>query len=261
MSDVREAPMSDYDEFVDWGKRLDREGPFFKRLFEEVGVARVIDVGAGSARHAIMFATWGLDVMAIDPDESMLGAARANAQHFADDVARGGGSLRIANGGFGGVAALDPGVADALTCTGNALPHVGGRERLARTLEDFAAVLRPGGVLVLHLLNHQRLLDSQVRAVPPKVVDTAQGTKVFLRVINYPEGGEYLDFDFVTMMRDGSGEWSLESRRSLHTALPVSVLREALVAAGFESVEALGGHDGHAMTAQDESVIVVARRS
>ena len=54
------APAADYDEFVNWDKRLANEGPFFRDLFEREGVSRVIDVGAGSARHAILFATWGL---------------------------------------------------------------------------------------------------------------------------------------------------------------------------------------------------------
>ena len=46
----------------------------------------------------------------------------------------------------------------------------------------------PGGALVLHLLNHGRLLDKRPRAIPPVVRDTAEGTKVFVRVIDYPAG-------------------------------------------------------------------------
>lgn len=254
------APASDYDEFVDWNKRLDREGPFFRALFEREGVRRVIDVGAGSARHAIMFATWGLDVVAVDPDESMLAQARANAERFSAEIETGGGSLVIVEGGFGALHRLEVGPADAVTCTGNALPHVEGRDGLTEALADFASVLVPGGVLVLHLLNHARLLRNKSRVVPPKVVESEQGTKVFVRVIDYPSGGEFLDFDFVTLERDPEGAWKLSSRRSPHTALPLELLAAELPCAGFSRIETYGGHDGHAVTDADESVIVVARR-
>jgi len=255
------APASDYDQFVDWAKRLEREAPLFRRVFEEAVASSVIDVGAGSARHAVMFASWGMAVDAVDPDESMLLQAEENVAANAEKIAEAGGQLRLLKAGFAELASSGLGPVDALVCTGNALPHVEGHAGLAATLGDFAAVLRPGGVLVLHLLNHARLLDKRPRAIPPIVRDTPEGTKVFLRVIDYPAGDEYLDFDFVTLVRDSGGEWELTHRRSPHTALPAPLLRERLETAGFEAVELLGGHDGHALSDADESAIVVARRA
>lgn len=255
------APAVDYDEFVNWTARLEREAPLFRRVFADVGARSVIDVGAGSARHAIMFATWGLDVWAVDPDDSMLAQARANVERAADEIDRAGGSVHLVKGGFGGLSALGLGLADVLTCTGNALPHVPGHAGLREAFADFARVVRPGGAVVLHLLNHARLLRSGPRAIPPVVRDTPEGTKVFLRVINYPEGGETLDFDFVTLVRDNEGAWTLSDRRSPHTALPADVLGSELVAAGFGSVEFLGDHTGRSLDVEaDESVIVLARR-
>lgn len=261
---MSETPRShtggDYDDFVDWDARLSREAPFFRELFEAVGVRRVIDVGAGSARHAIMFATWGLEVIAVDPDDSMLAQAEENVRRFAPEIEAGGGSVRVVRGGFGGLHQLGLGLADALTCTGNALPHVAGRDGLTEALADFGSVLAPGGVLVLHLLNHARLLASRSRVVPPKIRDTGSGTKVFLRVIEYPESGEFLDFDFLTLTRADDGEWDVAHRRSVHTAIPAELLRAELPCAGFAELEFLGGHDRHALSDADESIIAVARR-
>jgi SAM-dependent methyltransferase len=257
---TKPAPQSDYDTFVDWDKRLANEGPFFRELFEREGVRRVIDVGAGSARHAIMFASWGLDVVAVDPDESMLEEAHLNAARFVHDIGENSGSLDIVEGGFGELHKMEIGPADAVTCTGNALPHVAGRDGLTEALADFASVIVPGGILVLHLLNHARLLEKRPRTIPPKVVETDQGTLVFVRVIDYPPGDEFFDFDFVTLARDPGGEWAVSSRRSAHTAIPVSLLESELGCAGFGRVTAYGGHDKHALTSSDESVIVVAQR-
>ena len=83
---------------------------------------------------------------------------------------------------------------------------------------------------------------------------------VFVRVIDYPAGDEFLDFDFVTLMRDAEGEWGIASRRSPHTAIPVSLLESELPCAGFSEIEAFGGHDRHPLRDTDESVIVIARR-
>lgn len=249
-----------YDEFVDWDARLTREAPFFRDLFLTEGIQRIIDVGAGSARHAIMFATWGLDVVAVDPDPDMLEQAHDNARRFASDIEAGGGSLQIVEGGFGQLYRLGLDKFDALTCTGNALPHVAGRDGLTEALADFASVLVPGATLVLHLLNHGALLAKRPRSMPPKVRDTAEGTKLFIRLIDYPAGDEFLDFDFVTLVRGEDGTWDVTSRRSLHTVIPAELLRTELPCAGFGHARFLGGHDAHELTDADESMLVVARR-
>ena len=259
---LHRALVSDYDTFVNWDARLARELPFFRSVFDEVGAKSVIDVGAGSARHAISFASWGMAVDAVDPDESMLASAQDNVAAAAERIAEAGGELRLMCGGFGELRALGLGGADALLCTGNALPHVRGLAGLREALADFAAVLRPGGALVLHLLNHDRLLATKQRAIMPVVREVAEGTRVFLRVIDFPvDGGEFIGMDFATLVRDHAGEWTMASQRAAHTIITAQMLLAELAAAGFENVELLGGHDRHKLTERDESLIALARRS
>jgi len=265
----------EYDELVNWDARLTREGPFFRDLFERYGVRSVADVGAGSARHSIMYRSWGLDVTAIDPSADMLELAREN-------VARLGSDVRVVEGGFGQIAGIVGTSIDAVTCTGNALPHVRSTEGLALALADFAAALRPGGVLVLHYLNHDRLLSKRIRTMSPVFRETATADKFFIRVLDYTPTGDGILFDFVTLVRDAevrdtphtieswpqtlesdqSGGWSTRSRRSLHFALPVRTITPALERAGFTAVRVLGDHSGRALDPDnDESMIVVAERA
>ncbi|MDR3685598.1 MAG: methyltransferase domain-containing protein [Coriobacteriia bacterium] len=260
-SELRRALVSDYDTFVNWDARLARELPFFKAIFDEVGAKSVIDVGAGSARHSVAFACWGMAVDAVDPDDAMLAAAEANIAAAAGRIEQASGELRLLRGGFGDLAGLGLGGADALTCTGNALPHVKGVAGLRDALADFSAALRPGGALVLHLLNHDRLLASKQRAIMPVIREVPEGTRVFLRVIDYPaEGGEFLGLDFATLVRDHAGEWTIASHRSAHTIITAATLTAELKAAGFERVELFGGHDRHELTTADESLLAVARK-
>jgi SAM-dependent methyltransferase len=248
------AAADDYDQFVDWDKRLAREAPFFRDVFESVDARTVADVGAGSGRHALLFASWGLTVYPIDPDPSMLEQARVNAEEAGIDQP-------FYAGAFGDVADVVPGQVDVVLCTGNALPHVDGLPGLRHAIADFAEVLRPGGALVLHLLNHQRLLDQRVRTVPPVVRDTAEGTFVFLRVLDYDEPGG-IGFDFVTLRRERPGEWEVaNSRHSVHTALPAYVLVDELDHAGFDRISLFGNHARKPFEAEkDESVILLAYR-
>jgi len=260
--DLHKAITGDYDTFVNWNKRLERELPFFRSVFDEVHAARVVDVGAGSARHAIAFAAWGMDVTAVDPDESMRDQAKRNITEAAEKTADAGGSVRLVAGGFGQLHGLGLAGADALTCTGNALPHVRGLAGLREALADFAAVLREGGVLVLHLLNHDRLLATKQRTLAPVVREMPEGTRVFLRVIDYPsDGGEFLGLDFATLVRDNTGTWKVASHRSAHTIITAETLQRELAEAGFERIKIYGGHDRRALSDADESMLVVARRA
>jgi SAM-dependent methyltransferase len=255
---------NDYDRFVDWAKRLDRELPFYRREFDARGVRSVIDVGCGTGMLPIRWATWGLDVVGVDPDAGMLAKAARNAEEARAEIAAAGGSIRFVCGGFGELAGLGLGPADALTCTGNALPHIDGPSALGPTLDDFAAVLEPGGLLVVHLLNHDRLIGGNVRSIPPVVRDMEDGTRVYLRLMDYEEGG--IRFDFVTLHRpagawESGAAWEIASRRSLHAALPSALLRGALVTAGFPDVRAYGNHAGAPFRPEDdESVLMVALR-
>jgi SAM-dependent methyltransferase len=265
----------EYDELVNWDARLDREGPFFRRLFEEHGVRSVADVGAGSARHSIMYRSWGLDVWSIDPSADMLELARENAGRLESDV-------RIVEGGFGDVARIVGGRVDAVTCTGNALPHVRSLRGLHDALRDFAAALRPGGVLVLHYLNHERLISQRIRTMTPVFRETPAGDKFFLRLLDYTAEGDGVLFDFVTLTRDASvrdgahtieswpktleadpsGGWSVRTRRSLHFAMPPAMIARELESAGFRDVAIAGDHQGRPLdAAADESMIVVALRA
>jgi glycine/sarcosine N-methyltransferase len=246
-----------YDVFVDWERRLGREGPFFSELFESRDVRRVIDVGCGTGQHAVLFSSWGIDVVGLDPDPEMIAGARENG-------AAAGSQARFFEGGFGDLARLDLGPVDAVTCTGNALPHVNGIAGLRDALADFATVLRPGGIVVLHLLNHDRLIGGKIRSIPPVVRETAEGTWVFLRVMDYVEDG--IRFDFVTLHRPSGGwesdaPWETSSRRSLHTALPTALLVSEAKSAGLTSARLDGDHRGREFDpSSDESVILVVTK-
>jgi SAM-dependent methyltransferase len=247
----------EYDKVVDWERRMAREAPFFKALFDEVGVSDLVDVGCGTGRHAAEFASWGLGVTGVDPDEGMLEQAE---RHVRDR----GVSVRLLQGGFGELGRLVDGPVDAVVCLGNAFQHVEGAEGLASALEDMASVLRSGGVLVLHYLNHDRLLANRPRVMDTRFRETQEGDRVFLKLLDYgvdENGEDEILFDFIVLRRDDEGSWQAEGRSSSHRALRLGDVRHTAEKAGFEDVRLYGSHDRRELdAAEDESVVLVARR-
>ena len=85
-----------YEAMIDWPKRLANEGRFFRRLFDDVGVSRVVDVACGTGRHGAMFHSWGMEVEGADIGTSMIERARTNLGEPAN-MRLGGSWIRSAN--------------------------------------------------------------------------------------------------------------------------------------------------------------------
>lgn len=243
---------ADYDQVVDWETRLPRELPFFRDLFDEVGVESLVDVGCGTGKHAIEFASWGLRVTGIDPSASMLVQAHKNA-----DAA--GAEVTWELGSYGDLRATVGREMDAVVSLGNAFMHVEGPAGAAEALRDIATVVRSGGVVVLHFLNYDRLLTQRIRMMPARFRETPEGDKAFLRILDYED--DVVRFEFVTLSRLEDGSWDVHSRVSRHTVLPPASVVEAMRAAGFGRVETYGSHDKKDFDPEtDESVVMVGYR-
>ncbi len=138
-----------YDALVDWPKRLAREEPFYRHVFEQVGADRVLDAACGSGRHAAMFHQWGLRVEGADLSPEMIELAR---RRFDEPP-----GLRWAVRGF--EQPVESGPFDAAVCVGNSLALAPARATAAEAVRQLLAAVRPGGAVVVHLLNLWRLPD------------------------------------------------------------------------------------------------------
>ncbi len=139
-----------YEAMIDWPKRLGHEGPFYRRLFERAGVRRVVDVACGTGHHAAMFHGWNLRVEGADLSETMIRRAR---ERFGEAD-----GLRWVVRGFdAAIAAAEP--FDAAVCVGNSLALATDLAMVERTLGAMFAAVRPGGAVVVGVLNLWRLAD------------------------------------------------------------------------------------------------------
>jgi SAM-dependent methyltransferase len=139
-----------YDVLVDWPRRLAREAPFFKNLFARHGVQTVADVACGTGHHAAMFHSWERSVEGSDISPAMIEHCRR--LHGEPD------GLCWAQRSF-----CEPPVSskrfDAVVCLGNSLALAGGMEGAASAVSAMMSLCRPGGIVVVSLLNQSAIED------------------------------------------------------------------------------------------------------
>lgn len=139
-----------YDALIDWPKRLANEEPFYRALFQRVGVRRILDAACGTGRHAAMFHAWGQQVEGADLSPGMI--ARCRRQFGESD------SLGWVVRAFDepiAVAALF----DAVLCVGNSLALAPNHDAVAGALRQMLRATRAGGVCVIQVLNLWHLPD------------------------------------------------------------------------------------------------------
>ena len=139
-----------YDAMIDWPRRLGAEEPFYRQLFEQVAAGSVLDAACGTGRHAAMFHSWGLRVEGADLSGGMIARCRG---HFGESD-RLGWVVR----GYDQPAG-EPGRFDVAICTGNSLALAPDMATVERAVGRMLEAVRPGGAIVLQVLNLWRMAD------------------------------------------------------------------------------------------------------
>ncbi len=251
----------DYDRFVNWEERLAYELPFVEQHLTASGARRILDTACGTGMHAIALTQRGYDVTGADLSAGMVERARQN-------TAAVGVEARFVVAGFGELAvklALSSveGVGngfDAVLCLGNSLPHVLTAEALHETLADFAAVLRPGGLLLIQNRNFDAAMASRARWMLPQAHHEDNREWLFLRFYDFNPDST-LTFNVVTLRRNEVGEWVQQVEATTLCPLLHAELLDALATAGFSDAVCYGDMTGAPFDPETSgNLIITARR-
>jgi 2-polyprenyl-3-methyl-5-hydroxy-6-metoxy-1,4-benzoquinol methylase len=237
------APM--FDVMTDWDARLAVEGPFLRAMLDESGARTVLDAACGSGGHALALARSGYTVAGVDVSPVMVEMARRKAAESGLDIPFAVADLagladlsraRQDDDSAIGVQRLAP--YDAVLCLGNSLPHLLTHADLVQALAGMAAVLKPGGLLVLQNLNYDLRWQKQPRWFAAQGGQLDGREVLVWRFADYDQASGAIAFH-IALFTKGENGWQVRVHTTPHRPLFQAGLFAALAEAGFEAPRAL----------------------
>ncbi|TVR63587.1 MAG: class I SAM-dependent methyltransferase [Spirochaetaceae bacterium] len=147
-----------YDSMIGSDAFLDELRAQYEVFLRTFRVKTAIDTACGSGYHSIALASSGVVVTACDIAPAMLEKARVNA-------ARHGVEIRFENAAFDRTHRVTRAPVDAVFCMGNSIPHVLHTRALEAAIRSFYRALGDRGIVVIQLLNYDRIAKSGDRIV------------------------------------------------------------------------------------------------
>jgi glycine/sarcosine N-methyltransferase len=249
----------DYDRFVNWDGRLAFEMPFLGSQLETLQKPKtglqILDAATGTGMHVLELRRLGYLADGSDLSQGMIERARLNA-HQADLQAR------FETAGFGDLAQVfqDALPYDALICLGNSIPHLLSQASIKAALDDFAACLRPGGLLLIQNRNFDVVMEKKERWMEPQSHQEAGREWIFLRFYDFDPSG-LIQFHILTLRRQAGEAWSQSISSTSLYPLRSQEMNSLLQASGFSEIRFFGGMNGSAFDpAASGNLVVSARR-
>ena len=195
---------------------------FVKNKLGELTGKHILDIGCATGELSFQLAAGGAEVTGIDLNEDLLQQAIGNKKHEKLTFQQGN-MLELAQD-------FSPQQFDAVLCFGNTLVHLNSEELVLQMLEGAKTVLKPGGQLLIQLLNYDYICSEPVEALP--VIDT-ENIK-FIRRYNFTDDSDLIgfqtDLEIKAINRIVSNETPL-------LALKSETLKTLLERAGFRNIQ------------------------
>ncbi len=210
---------ADYDAMTDFERRFVIESPFFRLLVGRYDIRTAIDAGCGTGFHALLLAGLGVRMTAVDISAEMLALT---AKHARERQQR----LRTIQSTFEDLSASCTEPTDAVFCLGNTMAHADSTARRRSWIRAFRDILRPGGTLVLQILNYDRILARRERIQGIREA----GSRTFVRFYDFRDPD--IVFNILSLNRDASPAQGRIDSVVLHPAQSTQLLSD-LEAEGF----------------------------
>lgn len=235
-----------YDESINWSARFGREIPVFERAFGPPAAGGIVDAGCGPGRHAVELARRGYRVVGVDASEEMLALARRRSEV-------GSGRLSFALATYADMFETIGGGFDGLYCVGNSLAAAGSAEACAEAIRQFGLCLRPGGRMVVQILNFKPMRSESPCVRGPRV--TRADGREYVSVRQFHFSGESVQVTNITLFDDGG--WRQRSSSGMLHAIRHEALRTWCAAAHLGVNDTWGDYAGTPFDEEQSTDLIV----
>lgn len=204
-----------------------------------------VDVGCGTGSLIVSLAGTFRKTVGLDPDGSMLEAARQKA------AAESAGTWLIQAGMLDLSGEFHSQSVDRLICFGNTLPHLADDAEVVEFAGQAFKILKPNGLVLIQIINYDRILNLKLDGLPTIENDDL----IFERKYLYPDQPTHIRFiTRLTLKKTGV---IIENEVPL-LALRPARLRRILEDRGFSHLEEFGSFKKEPFTPDSQPYILKA---
>lgn len=228
--DAFDSRVDAYEAMIDWPRRLANEQTLYRWLIDRFAVHRLLDAACGTGHHAAMLAGLGLEVEAADISPAMLerAAARLGASSAVRFVRRGFNEPVCAPASF-----------DLAICVGNSLSLADDPAAVQSALANLLSAVRPGGAVLIHVLNVWRLPQGLTQWGKCKLAELPSGRHLIIKGVHRAGDNGFVDL-LVTKLEGDQA--SLQSECVPFMGLRSDQLERYARSAGAAVVEFFGDY-------------------
>lgn len=224
-----------YDLMVDWDKRTEYEFPTLFRIFKNNKVKKIMDLGSWTGEYAIRLAREGIEVIGVDHNELMVALAKDKRSKLPDNIKKRVDfelsdfldlTRKFKSGSFDGVVSL-----------GTSLAYL--PQKPEHVLKDLHKIIKKDGVIVLQLLNMERVIEEKGRFLNFKIKKTDSKEELFIEYFD-KKNENTLMHNIVNFTRDG-GRWIFGGINSIEVHyIKNDEVATLLQKAGFKDISITG---------------------
>lgn len=148
----------EYDLITNAAKRETYHAKEIAAMVERFEPERVLDAGCATGLTTYLFAKQGIESVGIDRSRRMVEVAKGK---FADTDL----PMSFRHAAFERLPKMMHNRFDMVVCLANAITGVGSKQNLNLALKNFQRVLRPGGALVIQILNYSAIAEGELMPI------------------------------------------------------------------------------------------------
>ncbi len=224
--------------------------------------SHLVDVGGGTGSYALALGRDGFRVTVLEPSAAMAERAQRKIAALADQERR---RLRILTAGFEQINALCSSPVQGVYCIGNTLAHLTESNAIRVAIRETASLLPPGGVVLIQVLNFDRIPYAEHFELPTLTGTGGQVSATMRRRYLPASDPAFVRFAVELEIRSSAAEVAGEDGRLLerewHETLlrriPSAALRTTLEEEGFNLSACYGGFERAAFDPERSFVLIV----